>query len=138
MSRFRTLSIRTDVRGTTALEMALILPVLLSMLLGGMELGLMMWTKNTLQSVAATTARCVAISSSACSASPATYAVGLATSWLGSAMIVASNVVVTTVTGTKCGGVSGVVVTITASPWSSSIIYPIKAITRTTTSCYPT
>ena len=119
------------------LEFALLASVLMAMLLGGLELGLMMWTQGTLQSVAARTARCAAIGSAACP-NPQQYAVNLATAWLGAGMITTGNVTVTSVT--TCGTASGTFeqVTIHASGWVGAILFPLNAQTETTTACYPT
>jgi len=132
-------SLTRDTKGATALEFALVSGMLLSMLFGGFEAGIMLWTRGTLQSVAAQTARCVAIGSSLCSSSKA-YAVTQATGWLGSALITQGDVTITT--ASECGTTTGSlgsfeVVTITASPWVGSIIYPLGSHTETVTACYP-
>jgi Flp pilus assembly protein TadG len=138
-----------DTNGTTTLEFAIVASVLVAMLLGGMEIGLRMWTRGTLQSVAEQTARCAAIGSPLCS-TPSIYAAGLATAWLGSAMIPAANV--TAVSGaTSClnestGTTTFEVVTITATPWVGvsttawfrSIFGSLGPTTETVTACYPT
>jgi Flp pilus assembly protein TadG len=118
-----------------------VLPVLTLMLLGGLELGLIMWTNGTLRSVAALTARCVSIGAAACTTTetPKQYAVGLATSWLGGALIKAKNVTVTT-NSTTCNAATGgsfTTVQITSTPWAGAI-YPFGAQTQTVTACFPT
>jgi Flp pilus assembly protein TadG len=137
VSRLRTAFIRNDTRATAAIETALVLPILLPLILGSFELGLIWWTNGVLQSVAGMTARCVAIGSTAC-ANPTTYAVNLAQNWLGGTMITAKNMTVTVTT--TCPNATGPfeVVKITASPWTNSIIYPFKAGTLTLTACFPT
>jgi len=59
-----------DASGATAIEMALLLPALLSLAFGAMAFGVGFWTKNVLQSAAQEAARCIAINGSACSAVP--------------------------------------------------------------------
>ncbi|MDR3534843.1 MAG: pilus assembly protein [Rhodopila sp.] len=139
MNRMARQSLARSIKGAAALEFALVSGVLMAMLLGGFELGLMMWTRGTLQAVAAQTARCVAIGSSACttSKSPQQYAVDLATTKLGSAMITKANVTVTAATTCKSASGSFEVVTISASPWVGSIVYPFTGPTQTLTACYP-
>jgi Flp pilus assembly protein TadG len=148
MRRFRTSSIRRDKTATTALEMALVLPVLLTILLGGLEIGLMWWTDGTLQSVAALTARCASIGTTACS-DPAAYAASMARTWLPTVTIVTSaeatqsspaNFTVTVATATTCKGATGTfkTVTISASTWAGVILYPLRGGTDTLTACYPT
>ncbi|MDR3531358.1 MAG: pilus assembly protein [Rhodopila sp.] len=130
-------SLARNTKAATALEFALVSGVLITMLFGGLELGLMIWTRGTLQSVAARTARCVAIGSTACT-NPQQYAVTLATAWLGSAMITKANVTVTAATTCKSALGSFEVVTISASPWVGSLIYPFTGwSTQTLTACYP-
>ena len=65
-----------DRRGVTAAEFAILMPVLLAMLLGIFEYGRMLWTQQGMQALAAVTARCVAIASTAC-ATPTSYAANL-------------------------------------------------------------
>jgi Flp pilus assembly protein TadG len=129
-------SICNDTLGATALEMAFVMPVLIPMLLGPLELGLMWWTDTTLQSVANMTARCAAIGNPAC-ATPSTYAVNLATSWSSFAVIAAADVSATS--ATTCNGVTGVFekVTIRNHRWSSAFTYPFSAASFTLTACYP-
>jgi Flp pilus assembly protein TadG len=132
-------SVCNDIRGGTAVEMAFVMPILLPMLLGPLELGLFWWTDTTLQSVANLTARCAAINNSACS--PATnavaYAVNLATAWSSFAVIKAGDVSASTVT--TCNGVTGAFekVTIVNHQWSTAFTYPFKAASLTLTACYP-
>jgi Flp pilus assembly protein TadG len=143
-----TRSIGKDRHATTALEMALVLPVFLSMLLGGLELGLMWWSNGTLQTVAAMTARCAAIGTTAC-ADPSGYAASLARTWLPTVTIITQSeatearhatFIVTVTTAATCRGASGAfkVVTVSASPWAGSILYPFRAATETLIACYPT
>jgi hypothetical protein len=106
-----------------------------------MELGMIMWTRNTLQSVAAITARCAAIGSPDCT-NPASYAVTLANKWLNATKIAASNVSVN-IAGTCSTGspvvavVPGVVVAITPSAWTGRVMHPFMPSTTTLTACYP-
>jgi Flp pilus assembly protein TadG len=141
MSRRRSGFIANDTRATTTLEAAVVLPVLTLMLLGAMELGLVMWTNGTLRSVAALTARCVSISAAACTTpkTPQQYAVGLAQSWLGIALIAATDVTVTP-NSTTCNADTGgsfTTVQITSTPWAGAI-YPLRLQTQTITACFPT
>ena len=141
MSPARLSSIRSHIRGTAAVETALILPILLPMLLGGMELGMIMWTRNTLQSVAAITARCAAIGSPDCT-NPSSYAVTLANKWLNSTKITATNVSINTAGTCSTGSpvvavVPGVVVAITPSAWTGHVMHPFMPSTTKLTACYP-
>lgn len=64
-------TLRRDRGGSVMLEFALIGTALLMVSMGGMELGLILWTQGALQSIAAEAARCGAIGTSACGSSSA-------------------------------------------------------------------
>jgi Flp pilus assembly protein TadG len=149
-----------DTRGATTLEFALVSTLLMAMIFGSIELGLMMWTRGTLQAIAAQTARCAAISSTNCNNSattppttPQTYAAAQATALLGAGLITSSDVSVTSVSvpptagclSTSPGTATFEVVTITVTPWvgvSASGKFgsysPLGPATETVTACYPT
>ena len=127
--------IGADRRGTAALEFAMVGGLLVLLLLGCVEVGLMMWTGSALQSVAAQTARCTAIGSCA---NPQQYAVALAGQWIGGNAITTSDV--TVAAGTSCHGQAGAfaVVTISESIWSGTFFEPITGGTQSVTACFPT
>ena len=141
-----------DLRGATTLEFALVSTILMVMIFGSVELGLMMWTRGTLQAIAAQTARCAAISSPICNNStttPQSYAVAQAATLLGSGLITAGDVTIATGTGCLSGSAGSTifeVVTITATPWvgvSASGRFgtaygALAPATETVTACYPT
>jgi Flp pilus assembly protein TadG len=145
MRRLTRRMLPADTRGATTLEFALVSVALMTLLLGGMELGLMMWVRGTLQSVAARTARCAALSSAVCP-NQQQYAVSLATSWLGAGIVASTGVAVTVATASQCINTTGTslgtfeVVTITATPWVgpvSAMLRPLVAQSKTLTACYP-
>lgn len=78
----RAVSVRGKIgsRGTVALEFALVLPALLLMALGVMDVGRLIWTQTTLDRAVEAAARCAAIEPSLCGtvAAVQTYAVGQA------------------------------------------------------------
>jgi Flp pilus assembly protein TadG len=123
-------------------EFAIIAGVMLPMLFGIVDLGLLMWTHNALQSAAALTARCVAIGSSLCSASPAQFAVTTAGQWIVPGIINAGQVTINTA-ATSCNGAAGslgpfVTVAIVSSYWASSVLPPpFAATTVRVTACFP-
>ena len=55
-----------DRRGATAVEFALVLPVLIAMIVLVIEGSRLLWTQQALQEAASQTARCVAIGSDGC------------------------------------------------------------------------
>jgi Flp pilus assembly protein TadG len=145
MMRLSRRMLPADTRGTTTLEFALVSVALMMLLLGGMELGLMMWVRGTLQSVAARAARCASLSSAVCP-NPQQYAVNLATSWLGAGIVASTNIQVQIQTLSQCINTTGTslgtfeVVTITATPWVgpvSAMLRPLVAQSKTLTACYP-
>ena len=126
-------------RGVTAVEMAMIAPALLTLTFGAIEIGLLVpWVQGGLQSVAATTARCAAIGSSACS-NVQSYAVTQAGTWVMPGVITADNVTATSA-ATSCQGVSGkfYVVTITCPYFATGWLPPpFNDKTVTVSACYP-
>ena len=133
-------------RASTIPEAAIILTLLMPMLLGGIEIGLMMWTKGSLQSIAALSARCIATNSTSCAANATyattalrtqNYALTLVNAWVGPAKVQASDIVVTT--ATTCNNGPGIydVVSISYSDWVGSILYPVSGRKDTLTACYP-
>lgn len=126
-----------DRRGLTALEFALVAPVLFMLIFGAFELGLTWWTRNALQVTADMTARCVALGS--CS-NPAAYAVSSAGTWALSNLISTSDVTFTTNGACYNGSTSTAFakVTITCKFWSGSILPPpLGNMTFSVSSCYP-
>src|SRR5262249_19208728 len=67
-------------RAATAVEFAFVGGITILTTFGIIDFGMVTWTQNALQSVAAMTARCTAISSPLCTDGPA-YAVSLANDW---------------------------------------------------------
>jgi hypothetical protein len=66
MIRCRTLSVKSAVAGSMALEYGLLLPALLLLILGTMDVGRLIWTYTTLHRAVEASARCAAINSIAC------------------------------------------------------------------------
>ena len=130
--------LRADRRGTTAVEFALISTVLLPMLFGTIELGMVMWTRNVLQSTAELTARCVSLGSTQCTNAPS-YAVAMANNWILSGIIATSDVTVKAA-ATSCNGNVGSfsTVAISSSFWGGNLLpAPFNASTINVSACYP-
>lgn len=140
--RRRAGSLQRDTRGVAALEFALVGGAFLTIILASIEIALLFWTQNALQSAAGETARCVAIGSSACS-SPGSYAVGIVNKWMFPGVISSANVASTT--SSTCNGASGTPngfqqVTITSSyftGWLPSLASQFANKTITASACYP-
>jgi Flp pilus assembly protein TadG len=134
--------LRGDCHGSTAVEFAIIAAVMLPLMLGILDLGLLLWTKNALQSTAALTARCIALGSSLCAANPQQFAVNTAVQWIVPGIITTSDVTIVT-TAASCNGAAGsygpfVTVAIVSSYWATNVLPPpFAATTVQVTSCFP-
>jgi Flp pilus assembly protein TadG len=138
MKLHRLLAFYSARRGTAAVDFAMVSVVFLPMCFAIMELGIMLWVQNTLQTTAELTARCVATENAACS-NAQSYAVSTASDWLPSGMVTTSDVTVST--GASCNGSPGtaVVVTITHSYWGSNILPPpFQSLSASVSSCFAT
>lgn len=134
MARSGNFHLADDAAGAVAIEYAIILPVLLILLLGVMDLGRLFWSYATVANAAQTAARCFAIKATACQTATATqnYA---ATQAYGIAISASAF----TVTTPACG------VQVAASyafnfvvPWFYVIPFGgSNTITLSTTTCYP-
>ena len=93
-----------DRRGVTALEFAVIGPLLVLLTLGVVQAGVFGWTEVVLQMTAAQTARCMGIGTS-CTSSPTSFAVTMANGWLFPDAVTAANV--TLETNVTCNGAPG-------------------------------
>ncbi len=133
-------------KASTLPEAAVVLALMLPMLVGSIEISLMMWTKGTMQSIAALSARCIATNSTNCTANASyptdvlrtqNYALTMANALISQAKITAANITVTT--STTCNNAPGQydVVSITYSDWFGAMIAPLGARTDKLTACYP-
>ena len=68
-------------RGVTALEFAVVAPVLMMLMFGTIEFGRLLWTMQGLQTTAVEAARCMGILASSCASSGA-YSSGNTTSYI--------------------------------------------------------
>ena len=119
--------------GAAALEFALVMLAFLPLSLGMIEVGLLLWTHNALQTTANFTARCVAISSPACT-NAASYAVSTSQNWLQTGALTSSGVVVQT--GASCAGGSGNMVKVTLSS-TIPMLSELSTNALTASACYP-
>lgn len=127
---------RRRTAGVVSVEFAMLSGLLILLLIGTLGLGLLILSETGLQSIAAQTARCVALDSSLC-ATPADYAVQLAGQRLFSGVITRSDV---TVSGaTSCNGASGsyTTVAITSDYWSNLLSFVFPGAKVAVMACYP-
>lgn len=134
-------------RGASAVEFAVLAPVLLLISFGVAEFARAIWIEQALSSAASYTARCAALSLSNCAASGAynssattSYAQTQAGKW--GVTLTSSNIAVST--ATSCAGMSGsgayVQVTLSA-PFSTFIASLFPGLVNKTlsgTACFPT
>jgi len=137
--------------GSSSLEFALVVGILMITCIGVVNLGLLLWTQEVLESAAAQTARCAALGSTVCNNSqntPALYAVSVAAAQSFTGVIGAGNVSV--LANATCASTPGhvaagnnTVVTITSGYWSNflptiePLVAPLRNKLLTATACYP-
>ena len=129
MIRIRLLRLAARRAGTTAIETAIVLPVVLLFIVGLMEFGRAIWIQATLDYAVESAARCAAVNTTLCAtaAQTQTYAVGKA-----AGLTLASSVF--TLTTQTCGA------QVSANlpfQFVVPILFPY-AITLTASACYPT
>lgn len=129
MIRIRRLRLAARRAGTTAIETAIVLPVVLLFIVGLMEFGRAIWIQATLDYAVESAARCAAINTTQCATASQTqaYAAGKA-----AGLTLATSVF--TLTTQTCGA------QVSASlpfQFVVPILFPY-AITLTAAACYPT
>jgi Flp pilus assembly protein TadG len=132
--RLRPRQIIKDGGGATAVEMAIALPIILLLIFGVIEIGIMMWTQLTLNNAVEAAARCGAVNTQTCGTptSIESYAVSQA---VGIPNLTSANFVVHKSGSASCG-TAGVEVTASYDFTSMQRIVPIS-VTITASSCYP-
>ncbi len=122
-------------RGAEALEFAIVLPVLMTVLLGVVDIGRLLWSNTMLAHAVEAAARCAAVDAITCGSTTTTQSYGVNQAW---GLNLTSSAFA--VTAPVCG--SQVVGTMTFSfviPWFY-VVRPFgasNAMTLTATSCYP-
>jgi Flp pilus assembly protein TadG len=126
-----------EIRAAAIVEFAVVGSLFILICFAIVELGLVLWTGNALQTTAALTARCAALGAAPCSNAPQ-FAAATAGSLVFPSVIAASDVTVGQAAG--CNGASGnfMVVTINCRLWSTGWLPPPFASTPIIrTECYP-
>jgi Flp pilus assembly protein TadG len=115
-------------RGVTAIEYALLLPVLFAFVLGIIDAGRIIWTQVTLDHAAETAARCGAVDTVKCGSASAiqTYAADQAA---GLVLLPSAFVVVSAACGSQVSAALPVTLTL---PWNGS-----NSLTLHAKACYP-
>lgn len=125
-------SLLHDLRGASSVEFALVAVLFLIVTFGIIWLGFSMWSRNALQFVANTTARCHAIASPQCP-NVREFAVDLASRWVFSNVIKSEDVTVgaRVACGTSPGVFSKVVIT------ASQNVTPFFPLRISAQACHP-
>ncbi len=124
-----------DTRGAVAIEFAIVLPVLLVLMLGIMDVGRLMWTYSTITRATQAAARCFAIKAAGCATATETQNYAVTQVW--GLTIDASTFTVST---PACGAQVSASYTFAfvipwfdpVSPFGSSNSMPLSAV-----ACYP-
>lgn len=125
-----------DRAGATALEFGLVAGIFIPLCLGILDTGLLMWAKGTLQSTAALTARCAAITSPDCT-DARQFAVTMAETWIFPGII--TNLDVTPAPAIVCvAHAPFMLVTITCKFWAGTVLpYPLNGKALTAIAYFP-
>jgi Flp pilus assembly protein TadG len=127
----------TSRRGSVAVEFAMIAPVFLGLLFGTMEYCRVLWTTQSLNAVAYSTARCVTYSANCATLTTArNHAVSLA----GTYGITVINTNVTSTANTTCRGNGGQNMIQVSATFNSALagLEPVFPATITGTGCFTT
>lgn len=125
-----------DHRGSTVVEFAIVLPVLLMFLLGLIDCGRLLWSNATLAHAVATASRCAVVNTAACGTTTAIQSYAAATAW---GLALSSSAF--TVTKPTCGiQVAGTMTFTFFIPWlyGSAPYGSSNAMTLNSVACYPT
>jgi Flp pilus assembly protein TadG len=137
-------AIVTDKRGASALEFAIVAPILLLLVMGIIEFGRLMWTREALQQSAFSGARCMGVLSANC-ASAGSVNTAATDSFIQSVgagwMISIPSSAIALNPNTVCGSVAGfsqVTLTYTFSTAVPNLIRVLApGVTLTAQACYP-
>lgn len=128
-------ALRASTRGATVIEFAMLAPIFIAMLFGVMEGGRLFWARQTLNTVATATVRCMSVSSSCnTAATQQSYAVARAQGY--GLRITAAQVTPTAATTCK-GQANSNQVQITANFRSALRGFVPLPTTLTSTACFP-
>jgi len=138
------MTLRRNRRGSITVEFGVIVGLLTTMTLGTIEIGLLMWVRGSLQSVAALVARCGAVGGMGVgdcttTANTKTYAVVVAESWLFPGVITSADVTAVSA-ATSCKTATGKFysVSITSSKLANGALpVPFSQSMITVSACYP-
>lgn len=130
--------------GSTAVEFALVSPLLLLMIFGIIEFGRLLWVRNALQQTAIVTARCMGVRQAACATNGAvdvSKAVNFASNLARSYKVGVAASGVTASASASCSGQAGFATVTVATTFRSVVPRLVTALgnsrTVTGTACFP-
>jgi Flp pilus assembly protein TadG len=127
-----------DRRGSVAVEFAIVVGILFSVIFAVLQLGLLFWTRSTLQMTASMTARCVAIGTCTTSTAKA-YAQTLAGTMAAGNILADGTVTVSQASNCYASSTAFTgytLVKISTPFWSNVLVGPIPGTTLTVSACY--
>lgn len=128
--------LRRDRRGASAVEFALVAPILLAFILLLVEGGRMLWTQQALQEVASATARCMALGAEGCETPGATQTFARARALERGVALTGATV--TLQSDQTCSGEAGMVRAAIALPFEAAGgLLPGGPATLDASACYP-
>ena len=131
------LMLKADSRGSTVIELAIALPVLLMFIFGIIEAARAVWTMQVLQETAYATARCLAVGDPDCdtTAEAKAYAVARA----GQSTISLPDSAVTITSSATCDGIAGMAKVDLSLPYVSAVgkLVPTMPSSLNTSACMP-
>lgn len=130
-------ALAAEQRASTAIEFALVAPVLLTFIFLLVEGGRMEWTQQLLQEVATNTARCMALGQDNCNSTTATqsYAQARSQAW----GVSLANATITVTSNQSCGNATGMSKVSIVLPYRSVIgLLPAAPQSLSAVACSPT
>lgn len=133
----RLLTLKANCRGTTAIELAIALPVLLMFVFGIIEAGRALWTMQVLQETAYATARCLAVGDLDCDTTAEAKAYAIARA--GQSTISLPDSAVTIASSTTCDGIADMAKVSLSLPYASAVggFIPAMPEKLNTSACMP-
>ena len=132
----RPLQIAADSRGASAVEFALLAPVLLAFILLLIEGGRMEWTQQVLQEVSSNSARCMALGTISCNSTTAVQSYATALSLKRGVSLATATI--TVASNQTCSSVSGMnKVSITLPYQVGSGLLPAGPTSLQASACFP-